>query len=128
MMSVSIPGCTGLPRRRCGGAVWKGLAAVSDRDYFDADTMAALAGGLVERAASEGNCVIVGRGAQCLLQRREDVFHVFVYAPLHLKAKRVQARMTLHRMEKAAQGFPACWSIPIMISFRRKKVGVHGGS
>jgi cytidylate kinase len=85
----------------------EGLAAVSDRDYFDADAMAALESGLIERAAGEGNCVIVGRGAQCLLQRREDVFHVFVYAPLHLKAQRVQARMkcedpheTIRSMEK----------------------------
>jgi cytidylate kinase len=25
--------------------------------------------------------VIVGRGSQCLLQQREDAFHVFIYAP-----------------------------------------------
>ena len=92
-------------------ALWRGgiegVAAVSDQDYFDAETMAALAGGLIESAAKQGNCVIVGRGAQCLLQNREDVFHVFVYAPLHLRAERVKARMncddpheTIRSMEK----------------------------
>jgi cytidylate kinase len=89
-----------------GGGI-EGLAAVSERDYFDAETMAALESGLIERAAEEGNCIIVGRGAQCLLQRRADVFHVFVYAPLHQRVERVRARMkvddpreTIGEMEK----------------------------
>jgi cytidylate kinase len=31
--------------------------------------------------AWKGSCVIVGRGAQCVLQDREDVLHVFLYGP-----------------------------------------------
>ena len=42
-------------------------------------------------AASEGNSVIVGRGAPYLLRNRDDSFHVFVYAPLEEKLRRLQA-------------------------------------
>jgi len=36
---------------------------------------------IIEKAYSDGNAVIVGRGSQCVLQHKPDVFHVFVYAP-----------------------------------------------
>ncbi len=57
---------------------------------FDADAMARAARTVIEHAAAEGNCVIVGRGAQCALQQREDVFHVFVYAPFKERVERVR--------------------------------------
>jgi cytidylate kinase len=46
-----------------------------------------------EEAYSVGNCVIVGRGAQCILQCRPDVFHVFVYAPLQERIERLRKRL-----------------------------------
>ena len=48
---------------------------------------------IVEQAWSDGNCVVVGRGAQCLLQHRPDVFHVFVYAPLRERIARLRSRL-----------------------------------
>lgn len=36
---------------------------------------------VIEKAASKGNCVIVGRGSPYILRNRPDAFHVFVYAP-----------------------------------------------
>ena len=39
-----------------------------------------------------GNCVVVGRGSQCILQKREDAFHVFVYAPRSARAERLRLR------------------------------------
>ncbi len=44
---------------------------------------------VIEGAASEGNCVIVGRGAPYFFRNREDAFHVFVYAPWEEKIRRV---------------------------------------
>lgn len=41
-------------------------------------------------AAWRGRCVIVGRGAQCLLQDRDDVAHVFVCAPWEDRLSRVR--------------------------------------
>jgi cytidylate kinase len=47
---------------------------------------------VVERAAQEGNCVIVGRGSQQFLRNREDTLRVFLYAPRSEKVKRLLAR------------------------------------
>src|SRR5271157_1878839 len=40
--------------------------------------------------AEAGNCVIVGRGSAFYLGDRPDAFHVFTYAPLHEKVRRLQ--------------------------------------
>jgi cytidylate kinase len=58
-------------------------------DRFDADTMVALMQRVIERAAGDGNCVIVGRGAPYFLRDHADAFHVFVYAPWDEKIRRV---------------------------------------
>lgn len=72
----------------CGG--YEGVATSSESEIFDADAMASLARCIIESAAKEGNCVIVGRGGQCILQERADVFHVFVYGPLAERIERVR--------------------------------------
>jgi cytidylate kinase len=61
-------------------------------DRFDAETVTQLTARLIEEAAEIGQCVIVGRGSQCALQSRKDVFHVFVYAPAEERVARLQAR------------------------------------
>ena len=60
-------------------------------DQFDADSMVAFMQRVIDRAADTGNCVIVGRGATYLLRDRPDAFHVFIYAPLEEKIRRVTA-------------------------------------
>jgi cytidylate kinase len=60
---------------------------------FDAEEMVKLTQKIVEEAHSEGNCVIVGRGAQCILQHKPDVYHVFVYAPLKQRILRLRSRL-----------------------------------
>ena len=37
---------------------------------------------VIEEAVQQGNAVLVGRGAQCMLAERSDALHVFCYAPL----------------------------------------------
>jgi cytidylate kinase len=37
--------------------------------------------------------VIVGRGSQCVLQHKPDVFHVFVYAPCKDRIARLNLRL-----------------------------------
>jgi len=59
---------------------------------FDADVAAQLTQRVIEEAAAMGQCVIVGRGSQCILQSREDTFHVFIYAPRDERVVRLQAR------------------------------------
>lgn len=64
--------------------------AVRGMDHFDADSMVAFMQRVISGAASEGNSVIVGRGAPFLLRGRPDTFHVFVYAPLEEKIRRLR--------------------------------------
>jgi len=71
----------------------EGFVMVSQPDFFDAETMSALAQNMIEEAYQRGSCVIVGRGAQCVLRGRKDVFHVFIYAPWAERVARIQQRL-----------------------------------
>jgi len=67
---------------------WPGAAPrLVDEDY-----LAELSGVVIREAANLGQCVIVGRGAQCALRQRQDVFHVFVYASRGERLKRIEKR------------------------------------
>ena len=63
---------------------------VRGMDHFDADSMVEFMQRVISGAASEGNSVIVGRGAPFLLRGRPDTFHVFIYAPLEEKIRRLR--------------------------------------
>lgn len=82
---------------RVGRSLWYGgLEAVAEVDregVVDADRLAALGARVIEQAAAVGGCVIVGRGGQCLLRGRRDAFHVFVYAPLAERRRRLRDRL-----------------------------------
>jgi cytidylate kinase len=68
-------------------------ALVAETAFFDAAATARITHELIREAHRLGNCVIVGRGALCVLQREADVFHSFVYAPWHDKLARVRHRL-----------------------------------
>ena len=78
------------------GGLWHGTerASVSGRsaEVFDGETMALLTRDIIAEAHSRGNCVIVGRGGQCILQEHRDAFHVFVYGPWAQRVARVHRR------------------------------------
>lgn len=57
----------------------------------DADCIREVAERVVKAVAERGRCVIVGRGSAYYLQNRPDAFHVFVYAPVEEKVRRLQA-------------------------------------
>jgi cytidylate kinase len=67
-------------------------ALVPASAFLDSDTTARITQDLIREAHQLGNCVIVGRGAQCALQREPDVFHVYIYAPWREKVARVRRR------------------------------------
>ena len=67
--------------------------APEEQRCFDSDDMARMTHNIVEHAYIEGRCVIVGRGAQCILQERKDAFHVFVYAPFRERVCRLRSRL-----------------------------------
>lgn len=84
--------------RRLNEDAIRGVALASgrplgDADFFDAQVMVELTRKIIEEAYAGGNCVIVGRGSQCLLQVRPDVFHLCVFAPFRDRAKRLRTRL-----------------------------------
>ena len=55
--------------------------------------MAKLTEKIIEQGYAEGNCVTVGRGAQCILRHKPDAYHVFVYAPHIERILRLRKRL-----------------------------------
>jgi cytidylate kinase len=56
---------------------------------------------VIEKAGKAGNCVIVGRGSQCVLRKDPQAMHVLIYAPLQEKLERAKQR---HPHERDLQG------------------------
>jgi len=72
---------------------YEGLATRVDTQMVDSEAMARLAGEIIREAAELGECVIVGRGGQCILRQRHDVFHVSVFGPQQQKIQRMRGRL-----------------------------------
>lgn len=60
-------------------------------EMLDADSIVQISQQVVERAASVGNCVIVGRGSQHFLRNRDDTLRFFLYASKQGKVRRLAA-------------------------------------
>ena len=76
-------------------ALWQGGfegVATTTENAPDGDSVAKAAHQVILEAARQGNCVIVGRGGQCVLQNDPRAFHVFVYGPLEERVERVRRR------------------------------------
>ena len=58
---------------------------------LDADSIMRITEQVTQKAAAEGNCVIVGRGSQHFLRDRDDTLRVFLYAPEQAKVRRLIA-------------------------------------
>ena len=88
---------------RLAKVFWRGSyersLPVAGLEAFDCDRMTALMQRVVEAAAAEGNCVIVGRGAPYFLRDRSDTLAVFLFAPREYRLQRVLA---LTKNEKEA--------------------------
>jgi len=95
---------------------WRGSYERStnlDFEYsFDADRMVEIGERVMHEIASQGNCVIVGRGAPYHLRERPDAFHVFLYAPRAEKLRRIQRLVETvdrERIEFVKHYFGADW-------------------
>jgi len=81
------------------GSYERALPIEEGSSTFDTDRMVAILHKVIEDVAARGNCVIVGRGAPYILREHPDAFHVFVYAPVDEKIRRVKS---LGKAEKEA--------------------------
>jgi cytidylate kinase len=70
---------------------YEGSVHAPHAKVVDTECIREVAERVVKSAAEAGNCVIVGRGSAYYLQNRSDAFHVFVYAPLEEKVRRLRA-------------------------------------
>jgi cytidylate kinase len=58
----------------------------------DRDTVQVFTASIIQEAARVGNCVIIGRSAQCILRHYPNVLRMLVYAPLSEKIARMKIR------------------------------------
>jgi hypothetical protein len=70
---------------------FEGSLNVHRLNLLDCDSIFRHTERLVRKAASAGNCVIVGRGSQHFLRDRADTMRVFLYAPRSEKIRRLVA-------------------------------------
>jgi len=61
-------------------------------NLIDSETILQITKRVVEQAAQEGNCVIVGRGSQQFLKNRPNALRIFLYAPRENKVRRLLGR------------------------------------
>ncbi len=66
---------------------------IEEKDCFNAKVMTELTRQIIGQAHVDGECVIVGRGAQCILRAKPDVFRVLVYGPFRDRVRRLRARL-----------------------------------
>ncbi|MGA8108680.1 MAG: cytidylate kinase-like family protein [Acidobacteriaceae bacterium] len=83
---------------RFGKAIWYGSLErlPGDPDVFDSARMMEFVRGYVQEQAALGSCVVVGRGAACLLAKSPGAFHVFVHASLPRRIKYIQQQFPEH--------------------------------
>jgi hypothetical protein len=70
-----------------------GISPVAPVDLFDAAKAANLARQIIEEAHKIGECVIVGRGSQCILHDKADVFHALIYSRWEDRVRRIRSRV-----------------------------------
>jgi cytidylate kinase len=78
---------------RLAKVFWRGShersIGLADGEVVDADHLICLSEKVIEEAAEEGQCVIVGRAAPYFLRKRTDTFCAFLYASREFKYRRV---------------------------------------
>lgn len=72
------------------GSYEESFSGGSQMELLDADHLADLFERVINDAASQGNCVIVGRAAPWFLRERDDAMRIFIYAPVAEKIRRLK--------------------------------------
>jgi cytidylate kinase len=71
---------------------YEGSINAPNLKLVDSESIMRITQKVVLNAASDGNCVIVGRGSQHFLEDRRDTLRVFLYAPREDKVRRLIGR------------------------------------
>src|SRR5579875_3411597 len=83
---------------RFGKAIWLGSLErlPGDPDVFDSERMVEFVRTYFQEQAAQGRCVVLGRGAACVLARAAGAFHIFVYASMARKIQYLQQHFPEH--------------------------------
>lgn len=86
---------------RFGKAFWLGSLERNpdDPEIFDSSRMVEFVRSYVQEQASKGGCVVIGRGAACMLAKSPGAFHVFVYASIGRKIRWFEEQFPDHAKE-----------------------------
>jgi len=92
---------------RFGKAFWLGSLErlPDDPEVFDSSRMVEFVRRYVQEQATRGSCVVIGRGAACMLAKSPGAFHVFVYASLARKIRWLQEQFPEHAKEAEKELF-----------------------
>jgi cytidylate kinase len=71
---------------------YEGILNAYKLKLVDSESILKITERVVQRAATKGNSVIVGRGSQQFLRNRPDTLRVFLYAPREDKLRRLVGR------------------------------------
>jgi cytidylate kinase len=86
---------------RFGKAIWMGSLErlPGDPDVFDAERMVEFIRTYFQEQAAQGNCVVLGRGAACVLSKAPGAFHMFVYASMARRIRFIEEHFPEHAAE-----------------------------
>lgn len=92
---------------RFGKAIWFGSLErlPGDPDVFDSERMVEFVRSYLVDQAAKGHCVVVGRGAACMLSKVPGAFHVFVYASMARKIRWVEEHFPEHAKDAEREIF-----------------------
>jgi len=72
------------------------LPGLPEDQVFDSERVVGLVHDCLHEATEAGNCVVVGRGAACVLTGVPKTFHVFVYASMSRKIRWFEQNFPAH--------------------------------
>lgn len=115
-----------------------------DQNPFNSDRLFALQAETIEKIASEGPCVIVGRCADYILRHRQDVLSVFIHATMEDRIQRIcrkyevgqdEARSRIKRTDKRRASYhtfyaEGAWGAVSTydLSINTSKLGIEGAT
>ncbi|MGC2499923.1 MAG: cytidylate kinase family protein, partial [Acidobacteriaceae bacterium] len=90
---------------RFGKAIWVGSLErlPGDPEVFDSERMVEFIRNYFLEQATNGRCVVLGRGAAAVLARAMGAFHIFVYASVARKIEYIKQRFPEHAKEAESQ-------------------------
>lgn len=67
---------------------WRNTSTKGTEELSASENLNVMEGTVIKRLASNGNCVIIGHCAGCVLAERNDVLNIFIHSDIESKRKR----------------------------------------